>query len=117
LNRRNPGVEQSLFSAELEKFSPYQQRLGATVHHQQVVLQEIQGFWKNLRDFAGRGPGAKKWDERERRKKDTVRRFSNARDGYMEVRDGLTYVQLPLHFYSLSFDPGKDWNFTINSLI
>ena len=87
------------------------------MHHQQVVLQEIQGFWKNLRDFAGRGPGAKKWDERERRKKDTVRRFSNARDGYMEVRDGLTYVQLPLHFYSLSFDPGKDWNFTINSLI
>ena len=96
LNRRNPGVEQSLFTAELEKFRPSQQRLGTTVHRQQAVLQEIQGLWKNLRDLAGRGPGAKKWDERERRKKDTVRRFSNARDGYMEVRDGLTYV----HFSS-----------------
>ncbi|KAG1788082.1 hypothetical protein EV424DRAFT_1629725, partial [Suillus variegatus] len=29
-------------------------------------LKEIQGLWKNLRDLAGRGPGAKKWDERER---------------------------------------------------
>ncbi|KAG1769793.1 BRO1-like domain-containing protein [Suillus occidentalis] len=77
LNRRNPGAEQSLFAAELEKFRTYQQRLGTTVHNQQAIL-------------AGRGPGAKKWDERERRKKDTVRRFSNARDGYMEVRDGLT---------------------------
>jgi tyrosine-protein phosphatase non-receptor type 23 len=46
-------------------------------------------MWKRLKDLAGRGPGAKKWDEREKRKKDTVRRFSRARDGYMEVRDGL----------------------------
>ncbi|KAH7910383.1 BRO1-like domain-containing protein [Hygrophoropsis aurantiaca] len=90
LNRRNTGVEPTLFAAELEKFKPYQQRLAATVHHQQVALQEIQALWKSLRDLAGRGPGARKWDERERRKKDTVRRFSAARDGYMEVRDGLT---------------------------
>ncbi|KAH7928878.1 BRO1-domain-containing protein [Leucogyrophana mollusca] len=90
LNRRNTGVEPTLFAAELEKFRPYQQRLVATVHHQQVALQEIQTLWKSLRDLAGRGPGAKKWDERERRKKDTVRRFSAARDGYMEIRDGLT---------------------------
>ncbi|EGO01168.1 hypothetical protein SERLA73DRAFT_105749 [Serpula lacrymans var. lacrymans S7.3] len=89
LNRRNTGVEPTLFAAELEKFRPYQQRLTATVHHQQVVLQEIQSLWKSLRDLAGRGPGAKKWDEREKRKKDTVRRFSRARDVYMEVRDGL----------------------------
>ena len=94
LNRRNPGVKQSLFTAELEKFQPSQQRLGTTVHRQQAVLQEIQGLWTNIQDLAGRGPGAKKWDERERRKKDTVRRFSNSRDGYMEVRDGLTYVHL-----------------------
>lgn len=41
------------------------------------------------RDLAGWGAGAKKWDERERRK-DTVRRFSNARDRCIEVRDGST---------------------------
>ncbi|KAF9224881.1 BRO1-domain-containing protein [Gyrodon lividus] len=90
LNRRNTGVEPTLFAAELEKFRPYQQRLAATVHHQQMSLQEIQGLWKSLRDIAGRGPGAKKWEEREKRKKDAVRRISCARDGYMEVRDGLT---------------------------
>ncbi|KAF8558686.1 BRO1-domain-containing protein [Imleria badia] len=90
LNRRNTNVEPTLFAAELEKFRPYQQRLAATVHHQQIALQEIQGMWKSLRDTAGRGPGARKWEEREKRKKDAIRRISRARDGYMEVRDGLT---------------------------
>ena len=42
-----------------------------------------------MRELAGRGPGARKWEEREKRKRDTVRRFERARDGYMEVRDGL----------------------------
>ena len=49
-------------------------------------------MWKTLRDLAGRGEGARKWDERERKKKEAARRFSRARDGYMEVRDGLACV-------------------------
>lgn len=93
LNRRNanaaPGAETSLFTGELEKFRSYQQRVGATIHHEQVVLQEVQALWRSLRDFAGRGSGAKKWEEKERRKKDALKRFERARDGYMEVRDGL----------------------------
>ncbi|KAK0194275.1 BRO1-domain-containing protein [Armillaria mellea] len=89
LNRRNTGVEPTLFAAELEKFRPYQQRLEATMQHQGLALQEITTLWKGLKDLAGRGPGARKWEEREKRKKDTVRRFSRARDVYMEVRDGL----------------------------
>ena len=82
-------MEPALFAAELEKFRPYQQRLAATVHHQEVALQELASLWKGLKDLAGRGQGARKWDEREKRKKETVRRFSRARDVYMEVRDGL----------------------------
>lgn len=89
LNRRNTGAESSLFAGELEKFRPYQQRLTATVHHEQVTLQEITAMWRTLKDLAGRGQGAKKWEERERRKKDTIKRFSHVRDGYMEARDGL----------------------------
>lgn len=89
LNRRNSGVETSLFAGELEKFRPYQQRLTATFHHEQITLQEVSALWRTLKDLAGRGPGAKKWEEREKRKKDTIRRFSRARDVYMEVRDGL----------------------------
>ncbi|KAF5314217.1 hypothetical protein D9758_018179 [Tetrapyrgos nigripes] len=97
LNRRNTGVEPALFAAELEKFRPYQQRLAATIQHQNVAIQEISSFWKTLRDTAGRGAGARKWEEREKKKKDTVRRFSKARDGYMEVKDGLAKG---LHFYN-----------------
>ncbi|TCD66292.1 bck1-like resistance to osmotic shock [Steccherinum ochraceum] len=89
LNRRNTGAENQLFTTELQKFFPAQQRLASTVAHEQAILQELNQLWRGLRDLAGRGPGARKWEERERRKKDTIRRFSHARDGYMEVRDGL----------------------------
>ncbi|THG94683.1 hypothetical protein EW145_g8096, partial [Phellinidium pouzarii] len=89
LNRRNQAVEPALFAAELEKFKPYQNRLAATVQYEQVALQEITKLWKGLKDLAGRGPGARKWEERERRKKDTMRKFTRARDVYMEIRDGL----------------------------
>jgi tyrosine-protein phosphatase non-receptor type 23 len=92
LNRRNTGGESTLFAGELEKFKPYQQRLASTIHHEQMTVQEASSLWRTLRDLAGRGPGARKWEERERRKKDTIKRFSQARDGYMEVRDGLAYV-------------------------
>jgi hypothetical protein len=85
-------VEPTLFAAELEKFRPYQQRLASSVHHQEIALQEVTSLWKGLKDVAGRGAGARKWEEREKRKKDAVRRFSRTRDGYMEVRDGLAYV-------------------------
>ena len=91
LSRRNPSVEPTIFAAELEKFRPYQQRLGQTVHHQQTTIQEITQLWRSLRDLGGRG-GARKWDERERRKKETVRRFTQASEKYMEVRDGLASV-------------------------
>ncbi|KAI6096030.1 hypothetical protein EDD16DRAFT_1733155 [Pisolithus croceorrhizus] len=40
--------------------------------------------------LVGRGPGVKKWEEHEGWKKDTVRWFSRARDGYMDVYDGIT---------------------------
>lgn len=97
LNRRNTGVEPALFAAELEKFKPFQQRLTGAVEQQRQVLAEITSLWKKLKDTAGRGPGAKKWEERERRKRDTIRRFSNARDGYMQVKDGLAKG---MQFYS-----------------
>lgn len=54
-----------------------------------MTVQEVASLWKDLKALAGRGPGARRWEEREKKKKDTVRRFSRARDGYMEVRDGL----------------------------
>ncbi|KAJ4496116.1 BRO1-like domain-containing protein [Lentinula edodes] len=103
LNRRNTAVEPTLFAAELEKFRPYQQRLGQTVAQQEVVLSEVGAFWKKLREMSGGrksynrtsggtggGSLARKWEERERRKRDLLVRFGRARDVYMEVRDGIT---------------------------
>ena len=83
---------QTAFAAELEKFRPYQQRLTQTLHHQHVALQELTQLWNALRELAGRGEGARRWDERERRKNETVKRFGRARDGYMEARDGVACV-------------------------
>ncbi|KAK0469268.1 BRO1-domain-containing protein [Desarmillaria tabescens] len=114
LNRRNTGVEPALFAAELEKFRPYQQRLEATLQHQAIALQEITTLWKSLKDLAGRGPGARKWEEREKRKKDTVRRFSRARDVYMEVRDGLAKG---LQFYNDLTGLTKSLHENVNSFI
>ncbi|KAJ8075939.1 bck1-like resistance to osmotic shock [Marasmius tenuissimus] len=89
LNRRNTGVEPTLFAAELEKFRPYQHRLAGTVQHQEATIAEIKSLYKKLKDLAGRGPGARKWEDREKQKKNVTRRFQRARDGYMEARDGL----------------------------
>ncbi|KIY49838.1 vacuolar protein-sorting protein BRO1 [Fistulina hepatica ATCC 64428] len=89
LNRRNTGVEPTLFATELEKFRPYQQRLAACIHQQAVTIQELTSLWKTLKELAGRGPGVRKWEEREKRKRETVQRFQHARDTYMEIRDGL----------------------------
>ncbi|KAJ7103785.1 BRO1-like domain-containing protein [Mycena epipterygia] len=89
LNRRNTGVEPTLFAAELEKFRPYQQRLAATIHHQEGALQDIAARWKALKDFTDFRSPARKWDEKEKRRKESLRRFGRAREGYEEVRDGL----------------------------
>ncbi|KAG8802942.1 bck1-like resistance to osmotic shock, partial [Serendipita sp. 398] len=89
LNRRNAGVEPSLFATELEKFRPYQSRLAATTHAQQTTIQEIAHMWKSLKDKGGKNKGAKKWEERERRVMALVKRFASAREGYLEVSDGL----------------------------
>ena len=70
------------------------------MHHQQATIQEITQLWRTLRDLGGRG-GARKWDERERRKKELVRRFTQASEKYMEVRDGLASVTF--HILSITY--------------
>lgn len=76
------------------------------MHHQHATIQEITQLWRSLKDLGGRG-GARKWDERERRKKETVRRFTQASEKYMEVRDGLASVifHVPLLVSNAAFSP------------
>nr|GAT46255.1 predicted protein [Mycena chlorophos] len=89
LNRRNTGVEPTLFAAELEKFRPYQQRIAATIHHQEVALQDVATGWKALKDFADSRSSTRQWDEKDKRRREAARRLGRARECYEEVRDGL----------------------------
>jgi len=102
LNRRNSSVEPALFAAELEKFKPYQQQIIGNIQQQGGVLRDLSSLWKGLKEHTGRGPGARRWEERERRKKGLVKRFGEARDVYMEVRDGLACVCF--FFYAYIFE-------------
>ena len=86
MNRRH---EPTLFATELEKFKPYQTRIQSTLQYQQAALQEIAQYWKGLRDLAGRGASARKWEEKERRKTSSIKQFGRARDTWMEVREGI----------------------------
>ncbi|KAG8795868.1 bck1-like resistance to osmotic shock [Ceratobasidium sp. 428] len=89
LNRRSgPAVETALFQSELEKFRPYQSRIGSTVHHQQATLQEVSTLLKRLQNERGKGGWAKKWEAGEKRRREAVTRVARAREGWMEVREG-----------------------------
>ncbi|CAG8647202.1 2732_t:CDS:2, partial [Acaulospora colombiana] len=110
LNRRTPGaqpnnggpsnVEATIFANELEKFRPYQSRIASTIHAQTSTINEIGGLWKSLKNLGGGGKGKgnskKNWEEREKRVKEVVRRMAAAREGYLEVTDG---VMKGLQFY------------------
>ena len=89
LNRRNSAVEPTLFANELEKFRPYQVRLDKAEQIQRVTLEEVAAEWAQLKNKGGKGAGAKKWEEREKKRLDLIKRFGRSRDAWMEVREGL----------------------------
>lgn len=64
-------------------------RIQTSIQYQQVAVQEISHYWKALRDLAGRGAGAKKWEEKEKRKTACIKRFEKMREIWLQVRDGL----------------------------
>jgi len=89
LHRRGTSFEPSLFAHELEKFKPFQQRVAQSIQLQQVALQEVSQKWKSLKGAASRGPGTRKYEEKERRRMEIVRRFARARESWVEVTEGI----------------------------
>ncbi|KAG6918873.1 hypothetical protein DXG01_010937 [Tephrocybe rancida] len=83
------GVEPALIAAELEKFRPFQHRLALTLASTDATLSDIRALYASLRSQSFSSPSPKRLDERERRKRDLVRRFEGAKEGYVQVRDGL----------------------------
>ncbi|KAG8909728.1 bck1-like resistance to osmotic shock [Tulasnella sp. 408] len=89
LNRRSPNVEPGLFAAELEKFQPYQQRIGMTIHAQATVLDEINSLYKTLTTARGAREWLKKAEVKEKRRGEAIARLAHAKDGWAQVRETL----------------------------
>ena len=95
LNRKTQNVEPSLFAAELEKFRPHQNRIGATVHHQQVALNEVTAAYKTLSESPRARQIQTRFGRVDKRRKDLLARFRRAHEGYGEARAGVRCVGRP----------------------
>ncbi|KAG9018027.1 bck1-like resistance to osmotic shock [Tulasnella sp. 427] len=89
LNRRSPNVEPGLFATELEKFQPYQQRIGVTIQAQATVLDEINALFKSLNTTRGAREWLKKAEAKEKRKGEAIARLAHAKDGWAQVLETL----------------------------
>ena len=91
LNKKAVNIEQQIFSSELEKFRPHQQRISASIHQQQQVIQELTAAFKAVMDGEEAQKLQKKWDAAERQQRNAVERFNKAQAGYFETKEGLRY--------------------------
>lgn len=119
INHRAPSAEQAVFTAELEKFRPYQSRLVSAISAQEVTLEEIAKTWKALKNGKGRHL-VKKAEAAEKRRGNLVARFVHAREGWLQVREGVGYVMMsflsrPRFFSSVSSRTVKGRNFISSS--
>ncbi|KAH8922956.1 BRO1-domain-containing protein [Atractiella rhizophila] len=96
LNRKSPSVEPSLFSTELEKFRPHQNRIAEAIKQQKAALSQLNTEWKTLVESKKGKEVQSKWKEVERRRKELIGRCKHAKEGYWDVRAGLGGA---LHFY------------------
>ncbi|CAG8650744.1 3488_t:CDS:2, partial [Ambispora leptoticha] len=89
LNKKTQNIEPQLFATELEKFTPYRHRITASIHHQQALLQELTGFYKNLMEGNEARALQNRWDQIDRKRKEVSERFKKAKDAYLEVKEGI----------------------------
>ncbi|CAG8701624.1 17823_t:CDS:2 [Cetraspora pellucida] len=89
LNKKTQNIEPQLFATELEKFSPYRNRITSSIHHQQALLEELTVFYKNLVGGEEARSLQERWDQADRKKKEICERLKKAKDSYLEVKDGL----------------------------
>ncbi|CAG8570685.1 9251_t:CDS:2, partial [Funneliformis caledonium] len=97
LKEKVQNIEPQLFATELEKFSPYRNRITASIHHQQALLQELTDHYKNLMESDESKTLQSRWDHAERKRKDVCDRLKKAKDSYLEVKEGL---RKGIQFYS-----------------
>ncbi|BEI87484.1 uncharacterized protein CcaverHIS019_0102020 [Cutaneotrichosporon cavernicola] len=93
LNRRSSNVEPQLFAAELEKFRPYQSRLGSALTASNSLTSELEAIVQKVERGRGvreRNRGAK---EKASRVKSWERRLQRAGATHGEVANGLARAE------------------------
>ncbi|GBB99531.1 hypothetical protein RclHR1_03550011 [Rhizophagus clarus] len=89
LNKKSQNIEPQLFATELEKFSPYRNRITSSIHHQQALLQDLTANFKTLMESDEAKKLQTRWDHAEQGRRDVCDRLRKAKDGYLEVKEGL----------------------------
>ncbi|KAI8369122.1 BRO1-like domain-containing protein [Choanephora cucurbitarum] len=96
LNKK-ANVEQHIFAAELEKFRPHQQRISATIQHQQQTIQELTAAFKSLMEGTAAQTLQAQHDKAERLRRNLTVDFSEANLIHADIKEGL---QRGIQFYS-----------------
>ncbi|KAI9483847.1 MAG: BRO1-like domain-containing protein [Benjaminiella poitrasii] len=88
LNKK-ANVEQQIFASELEKYRPHQQRIAATVQHQQQAIQDLTAAFKSLMEGEEARDLQLKYDKAERLRRNLTADFNEANTIYNEIKEGL----------------------------
>lgn len=96
LNKK-ANVEQQIFASELEKFRPHQQRISATIQHQQQAIQDLTAAFKDLMDGDEAQTLQSQHDKADRLVRGLTSDFNEAKTVYFEIKEGLNRG---LQFYS-----------------
>jgi len=78
-----------LFASELEKFSPYQDRISAALGSQSGLIDEMAVLIKQAESGRGVREAQRKLGGAAQRRDDLDRRFRAAYEGYMDARTDL----------------------------
>lgn len=69
--------------------------MGATISHQESNLEEIGKMWNALKNGKGK-TWVKKAEAVEKRRGNLIGRFVSAKEGWLQVREGVGYVLIHL---------------------
>ncbi|KAI8643367.1 BRO1-like domain-containing protein [Parasitella parasitica] len=96
LNKK-ANVEQHIFASELEKYRPHQQRISATIQHQQQTIQDLTFAFKDLMEGEEAQNLQSQHDKADRLCRNLTADFNEARSVYNGIKDDLNRG---IQFYS-----------------
>ncbi|KAG2217069.1 hypothetical protein INT45_014134 [Circinella minor] len=101
LNKKTSNVEQQIFTAELEKYKPHQQRISATIQQQQNTMRELTDAFKALVEDKEAEKLQKRYGQIDQKRQIVISRFNHAKTNYFETREDLNKG---IQFYSNATD-------------